>query len=362
MNAQKRKVILSVILLVLGILLYIVAMQWNGFAVWYSERIYPWWSTVFAFVFGLFPFSVSEMGAYGLVCGMIVGIVWLVRSVVKRKKTVAQSVKIAGCNVLLVVSVLLFLYVTNCGINYQTTSFVEKENFQESPYTREELIEVCSLLTDEINALEKQIEKDENGNVVIPKDAKAMAAKEMKALGKIYPSLKGFYPEPKELMVSEILSYQQVSGIYLPFTVEANINGDMPEYMKPFVMCHELSHLKGIMREEEANFVAYLACRNSQEPYFQYSGAMSAYYYCMTELRKYDTAKFAEIRQQLCETANRDIKLKNEFWSKYDGVIATVSNKVNDVYLKTNSQGKGVNSYNEVTGLILGLYLKSPEE
>lgn len=45
---------------------------------------------------------------------------------------------------------------------------------------------------------------------------------------------------------------QQLCGVYSPFTVEANYNGDMPDYNVPHTLCHELSHLKGFMREDEA--------------------------------------------------------------------------------------------------------------
>ena len=32
----------------------------------------------------------------------------------------------------------------------------------------------------------------------------------------------------------------------------------MPFYNIPHTICHELSHLKGYMREDEANFIGYL--------------------------------------------------------------------------------------------------------
>ena len=75
--------------------------------------------------------------------------------------------------------------------------------------------------------------------------------------------MEGFYPRPKKLAVSEVLSYQGLTGIYLPFTIEANYNGDMTAYNIPFTVCHELSHLRGFMEEREANFIAFLACIGS---------------------------------------------------------------------------------------------------
>ena len=49
--------------------------------------------------------------------------------------------------------------------------------------------------------------------------------------------------------------------------------------------------------------------------------------------------------------ANRD------FWEKYDGAVAEVSNRVNDTYLKANGQAEGVKSYNRMVDLIAAYYV-----
>lgn len=356
MEKIKKKMIGSAILLAGSVLLYLLALKVTGFASWYAENIYTKISVVFAWICNWVPFSVTEFLIYALLIAIVYGIVRMVLNRKKEGKKYLEIASGAAVNLLLGLSIFLFLYVINCGINYQGIGFAQKQGLIVSQYTREELISVCMMLTEQINGLEDKMSTDENGNVVIPEDSKELAIREMKALGERYGSLKGYYPKPKELVVSEILSYQSISGIYSPITVEANYNGDMPDYMQPFTMCHELSHLKGVMREEEANFVAYLACMNSEVAEFQYSGAMMAYYYCMSELRNYDAEAFVTIRADLCETANTDILLKHAFWAKYEGVISTLSTKVNDAYLKANSQAAGVDSYNEVVGLILALY------
>ena len=87
-------------------------------------------------------------------------------------------------------------------------------------------------------------------------------------LGQSYPQLDGYYPYPKPLINSRLLSVQQLCGIYSPFTIEANYNREMPYYNIPHTICHELSHLKGFMREDEANFIGYLACIGSDSPDF----------------------------------------------------------------------------------------------
>lgn len=66
------------------------------------------------------------------------------------------------------------------------------------------------------------------------------------------PPLPAGYGQPKPVMASRLMSYGNITGIYIPFTCEANVNIDVPDYSIPATMCHELTHLRGYMREEEA--------------------------------------------------------------------------------------------------------------
>lgn len=45
------------------------------------------------------------------------------------------------------------------------------------------------------------------------------------------------------------------------------------------MICHEFAHLKGFMQEDEANLIGYLACINSDDAFFRYSGYMGVLNY-----------------------------------------------------------------------------------
>lgn len=173
--------------------------------------------------------------------------------------------------------IMLFVFVINCGINYHRESFSEKSGLKIQTYSVKDLQATCQWLTEEVNRLSTQVERTENGELQLPEEIRQEAVRSMQALGRQYPALQGYYPNPKPVLVSEILSYQKLMGIYAPFTIEANYNQDMPSYDFPFTMCHELSHLRGFMQEEEANFISFLACRESDMTEFQYSGTLSAW-------------------------------------------------------------------------------------
>ena len=205
----------------------------------------------------------------------------------------------------------------------------------------------------------KNLEKALNGRTVdylVVSHMEPDHAANVQILAEKYPDMKGYYPHPKPVCVSEILSYQNLSGVYSPFTIEANYNGDMQDYNIPFTACHELSHLRGFMQEQEANFIAFLACSGSEEEAFAYSGYLMGWILCMNVLYRADYDAWEEVRSQLPQEAEQDLKLNREFWAEYDGRIAEVSNRVNDTYLKANGQSDGVKSYNRMVDLIVAYY------
>ena len=168
-----------------------------------------------------------------------------------------------------------------------------------------------------------------------------------------YPELQGYYPRAKPVFTTWYLSSQLLQGVYSPFTVEANYNNGMPDQDKPSTICHELSHLKGFMREDEANFVAYLACRASADPQFRYSGSILAYIYSGNALYAQNPEALRRVRNKLCDQAVEDLLDHNAYWDTYRGTISEVSDKVNDVYLKANAQEAGTKSYGRMVDLLL---------
>lgn len=327
------------------------------FADVYSESVYAGLVYVVGRVTGIFPFSVIEVLLYIF---LIVILFMTVNIAVRliRRRPCRLRIQRVGANLFLLASILFFLYVINCGINYQRQSFTESAKIVLNDYTAAELKEVCIWLTKEINEESGEVRRDSNGLMLLDDQAGEKAVEAMQALGKSYTELEGYYPQPKGLLVPWILSIQNLSGIYSPFTIEANYNSAMIDYNIPFTMCHELSHLKGLMQEQEANFIAFLACRESDEASFHYSGNMLGWIYCMNVLYKNDYEAWEEVRAMLCEEANTDLAVNSAFWSQHDGPVAEVSNKVNDTYLKANGQADGVKSYNRMVDLIVAFYIQ----
>lgn len=353
------RTVCAAVLFSVSALLLLSARYIPGFAQWYSLHVYAGYVSTVGRISGMFPFSVSEIGIYCLLILFLFSFIFTLRKTVRRKTGKDRFVllKSWGSSVLLVSGILFFLYTAGCGINYSRDSFSECSGIPVRAYGEEELREVCLRLTGEVNSLSTEVQREKDGQMATEDNVREEAVRAMNSLAQNYPALEGFYPEPKELLFSEVLSVQGLSGIYLPFTAEANYNGDMTDYNIPFTACHELSHLRGFMQEQEANFIAFLACTESDRTDFRYSGYLSGWVYCMNALYRADPESWEEVRACLSPEAECDLEANSAFWSGYDGMIAETADRINDTYLKANGQQDGVESYGKMVDLIVSYFM-----
>ena len=115
------------------------------------------------------------------------------------------------------------------------------------------------------------------------------------------------------------------------------------------------------MQEEEANFIAWLACQGADDPDFRYSGSLRGWISCMNVLYRADPERWAEIRVLLSPAVEPDLAANRAYWAKYEGKIAEIAETVNDNYLKANGQSDGVKSYGRMADLIVAYYINETE-
>lgn len=341
----------AVLLLAISASLMALAAGQPRFAEWYSENIYSVLVNSVGRLWGIFPFSVSEMALYLMIAAFLLSLAMTLR------KGIRGAAAWLSC-ILLAAGILAFLYTICCGINYHRKSFSQEEGIITYRYTVQELKDICLWLTEEVNALSSEVDRDSNGVMTLEGSEGEGAVEAMHGLAEEFSVLEGYYPQPKKLLVSEILSYQGLTGVYSPFTVEANYNGDMTAYNIPFTTCHELSHLRGFMQEEEANFIAFLACIQSDRADFRYSGYLSGWVYCMNALYRTDYEIWQEVRLLLEDEAEPDLEANSAFWDAYEGRISETADRINDTYLKVNGQADGVQSYSRMVDLIVAYFEK----
>ncbi len=343
-------------LLLSSAVLQILARRVPGFAEWYAVHIYPCLVRVIGGIANLAPLALDEVLIYILVIFsigyLIVGIFRMVKKRILPKRWLGDSF-----GLLIKGGILwIFVFTIGCGINYHRTPFSKLAQLPMEESSVEELEELCLWLTDEIAKTAEEIEVDEEGRCALLPEMRTLTRQAMMDLGEEYPQLSGWYPKAKPVLTWPVLSYEFLEGVFGPYTMEANYNPDIPAHNQPAVLCHELSHLKGFMREDEANYIAYLACTRSEHANLRYSGLLLAYTHSINALYRTDYERFADVRGRLCEQAERDYAYHKVYWKQFEGPVSEISDKVNDTYLKVNAQKEGTRSYGRMVDLLLGEY------
>lgn len=333
----------------------------------YIRYIYRYLSQWFGILTGWIPFSIMEWQVILVPIYILFSCGRFFSNLLLHRQNWKEIIWYGFWSGFAFLSIVLFLFVTTCGMNYYRDTFTEHTGLELRKYTKEELQSLCISLVHQAGEIRKQLEEDENGVVKYHfKDDRELAKEAQKAmseLAKDYKILDGQYPAPKQMLFSKVMSRMELTGIFWGFTMEANVNTDILDYKIPVTMCHELAHLRGFMREDEANYIGYLACMASSNLELQYSGFMFALVYANNQLYKTDQELYWEVRELYQDGMNRDLLADQAYWLPYhDTVVSAISNKVNDTYLKANNQSDGVKSYGRMVDLLLAQFLASQEE
>lgn len=356
------------ILFALVAALNVAAWCSSSFCNFYLKHIFPMLGSSYSKVTSVFPFSVGEiMIVLGLCLAAALLIAGILRLVIKRNWTV-RLFRICGGIFAWTFLAVFALLTCNCFIQYHASDFEEKYMVQvrAGGYTKEELAALRDFIVVNLNDLAERMPRDENGYLVYEGDLHQTALEAMRLMGERYEQLQGFYPQPKEMYFSNLISQTYMMGYYFPFSMEANYNATMYIVNKPSTICHELAHLKGFIQEDEASLIGYLACIASEDEFFCYSGYMGVLSYVENEFQASiqksaaEYAKHPAISQQVYRDS---VFLTEEAWQKVEekAVVSTqtakkVSRAATTASLKLNGVEEGMKAYSGVVKLLLDYY------
>ena len=252
------------------------------------------------------------------------------------------------------------------GLNYSRQGITKQLNLQEDEYCKEELIELTENLILEANFYRKQIA--DTGLPILNIDTVFDQTKKAYQLICIkYPFLQTKKISLKKSLYSFAGNYFGFTGYYNPFTGEAQVRSDIPTILLPFIACHEVAHQLGYASEEEANFVAYLVAKNTNNVYLKYATCLELIDYASNELfNKYvedfeaekGITKLLQLRDCMDNRVKKDRKEIRLFFLENKKSVANISTNWYDSYLKINYQSNGIASYNKVISLIFAYFKK----
>lgn len=355
----------------IGIIIFISVLNFmsvyiKGFADIYRKYVFVHISSIFSRITNIFRYSVGEvmitMGVFIVLMGLIIFIAGFMKyKWLKSLRRIYFKI---------VVYILIFIYATetlNCFVLYHTTT-IENTLYKDIDLSSdisdgERLINVYNTVVDNINKLSSKMKRDSDGDLI-----KNYSYNECKAalrnISDRFTCLSGYYPSPKEIYYSDIMTQQYLAGIYFPFSMEANYNKLMYISNMPSTICHELSHLKGYIRENEANYLSFIACIESDNEFIQYSGYLSVFYYLLDDIETYATEEEKVNMHKIDKRAYDDtIFVKEDVFNKIEekslvstDTLSDATDKFIDSNLKINGVSSGMDNYNEVVRLLIFYY------
>ncbi len=348
----------AIILILLAITLNALARFVPGFAEAYGSEVFPYLVASLGRLNGLWSFSLYEILLYGLIIFAIGGLVFFSIATYKNKAKYARYFGLFGRIMLLLTALIFFMFTVGSGINYYRQPLAGKLDLAPSGSNSEQLLQVHDLLLKQMAELNPK--RNSDGSFSLDSEqAEQNARQAMLKLSNEYDLGFIFMPNPKPIAWSAGMSQLKISGIYAPFTIEANYNQHTPALSLPFILCHELAHLGGYMPEDEANFIAYLAASGSDDIQFKYSALYTAWQYVYAALsRALDAESFAAIQAALPAQLSADYQAISDFWRDKNGLFARISSASNDIYLQANNQSEGIASYGKMVDLLIAHYLK----
>lgn len=318
----------------------------------YARRLYPVIAAALGRVSAWFGFSVGEalcvMGGIGGCWLCFRRLRWLGREDGALARLLFDLAGVIG---------LLWLGFLICwGFNYQRAPLAVSAGLDARPASAFELGAVCTELVGSSNELREGLPEDAQGSMILH-DGRSNALVRV-ALGYREVSARfGFLPNarmrPKPLLSSPLFSYLGITGLYFPFSAEANVNMTLPDVELPFSAAHELAHRLGFAREDEASFLGYLACRLHPDGDLRYVGALAASRHALAALASVDRGAYDSIAAHRTPAVRRDLEAITQWSRLYRSRAAAVSTLVNDAYLRAQGERRGVASYGRMVDLLI---------
>ena len=302
------------------------------------------------------PFSVAEAliaaAAAAVLARLLCG---LVRLILRRSSARRAYRLFMG-----LLAFVLWVYAGFCvlwGTYYYGDDFSAKSGLESGVVSVSQLEVVTEYFAALANEYGAAVPRDESGLYICDRSAVlTRSASLFDGMADVLPCLDGPRVAAKPVRFSRAMSYLDFTGFFFPFTGEANVNTDFPPALFASTVAHELSHQRGVAKEQEANFVAVLASLRSGDADYCYSAALLAYTHLGNALYSADNAAWQNVYSQLDDNVKLDLRLNSAYWRQFETPVQSVSNTVYEGFLHSYDQTLGLKSYGACVDLLVNYY------
>ena len=347
----KRRIIWIAILFVLIFLVFRLKNYPVLVEEYFSLEVYPLIRTSLQFLFNVVPFSVGDVLYLLIFIAFCISSIQIIRLTFKRKFKIGGLVFLS---LILNLEITILVFYLFWGLNYFRQPASKRLDLVDTDYKASDLFSVSSMLIDSVNSIRASLRPSDLQQSESHIHKASISA--VQKLSATSPSFRSSAPMVKSSLLSPILNYMGTAGYYNPFTGEAQINSQMPVFLRPFVACHEMAHQTGFGAEDEANFVGFLSGITSNDRLLKYSTYYVATQEFLIEVWKTDSVAFKMMKKKISMSVLEDFKTEKEYWIKYHGGAGIISGIFYDNYLKANKQPEGLKTYNRMIKLTMAYY------
>jgi hypothetical protein len=328
----------------------------------YARGIWPVISQPYSRVTGAIPFSVIELAVIIYIAWTVAAIAITVRAVIGRRRRISNAAAGAIRGTMLHAGLAVFAFYFLWGFNYARPTFEERHGWPEwEGADRAELIALAEQAVDLSNALYLELHGVPDAGVPTaqPEDAGALEMSldqgwaEATRLLDLPPVAGEPFGQVKRPLASELIARLGITGIYSPFTAEANVLRGVPAMRLPHTMAHEKAHQRGITGEADASFLGFAAAALSDDTLARYAAAMYAGSQLLSSLAGADPEAYSRIAGSRLSGTRRDIADLAAWINRFEGVADRVATAVNDRYLRMNRVPGGVANYGRSVRLMI---------
>ncbi len=309
-------------------------------ASWYNSYVFRPFQSARNIVFGAVPFSVGDvlymLGGF-VVVAMIIRWIYLLIRIRTQHHELAHSFM---NSILTLGTVYLFFFIGWGGNYYKPTLSKFWGLPQSAEPVKAIVVAYDSFLITKLNALAP----DYRG--ISFRKTNEQAKRFYRELTDSKTRLRGM--KSKASLYGYFMQYLGIQGYYNPFTGEAQVNNLLPEFMLPFVVCHEMAHQSGIAAEDDANLLSYAICTVSPDSAFAYSGYFNLWLYAQSRLKATDSVLADELLARLNPLSHAQLDTLRAIRRKYRSSVSEYSSRLYDSYLRLHNQKEGIHSYDNV--------------
>ena len=327
----------------------------SDFAEWISNGVGYYIRMAFGRVSSAVPFSIGEI----LIFSSPVIVITIIALALGRGSFSGFVRFLSGT--LAILTLFYTGYVYSLGIGYHRVPIDEKLGYAEAEIDAQSLYSTALILKSECESLIESVYFSESGSSEARAEFDTLSQEVLLGYERLDTdcpelNIKGFESRAKAVRASSLMTKLELLGVYTYFTGEANVNVHYPDYTTPFTIAHEMAHQRGIARENEANFIAFLVCMRADSEYVRYSGYMNMLEYVASALYKTDKELYRTLVSSYDARMIGEINAYREFYeANKNELLGKISETVNDNYLK--SQGtEGTVTYSLVVKLCVSYY------